>query len=167
MALEIYSDGTEMEVYFAVPSPIGVLPADHRIEAVPLVVADPEDACSPLRSKHLAGEATSWTYGHLNKEGICGVTPLLPACTPYGACTRHADPSRILSTCRTCNMMLYACAGAAVLVKRGGCTFSEKAQAVDVARGAALIVYNNEEGQSGRPGLFLRLSASHAALAHA
>lgn len=41
-------------------------------------------------------------------------------------------------------------AGAAVLVKRGGCTFSEKAQAVDAAHAAALIVYNNDEGQQGR-----------------
>ncbi len=37
-----------------------------------------------------------------------------------------------------------------MLVKRGGCTFSEKAQAVDAAHAAALIVYNNDEGQQGR-----------------
>ena len=55
VALEIYSDDTEMEVYFAVPSPLGVLPSEQRTVAIPLVVADPEDACSPLSSKHLAG----------------------------------------------------------------------------------------------------------------
>ena len=40
-----------------------------------------------------------------------------------------------------------------MLVKRGGCTFSEKAQAVDAARAAALIVYNNDEGQHCRHSL--------------
>ena len=55
VALDIYSDGTEMEVYFAVPSPLGVLPSEQKTEAIPLFVADPEDACSPLNTKHIAG----------------------------------------------------------------------------------------------------------------
>ena len=55
VALELYGDSIETEVYFAVPSPLGVPPSEQRTKAIPLVVADPEDACSPLSSKHLAG----------------------------------------------------------------------------------------------------------------
>lgn len=55
VALEIYSDGIEMNVFFAVPSPLGVLPSEQKTEAIPLFVADPEDACSSLKSKHFAG----------------------------------------------------------------------------------------------------------------
>ena len=40
-------------------------------------------------------------------------------------------------------------AGAAVLVERGSCTFSDKAQAVSAAHAAVMIVYNNDEGRHG------------------
>ena len=42
---------------------------------------------------------------------------------------------------------LMHCAGSAVVVERGGCTFMEKAQALSAAHAAAMIVYNTEEGQ--------------------
>jgi len=38
-------------------------------------------------------------------------------------------------------------AGAAVLVERGSCTFSDKAQALSAAHAAVMIVYNNDEGR--------------------
>ena len=40
-------------------------------------------------------------------------------------------------------------AGAAVLVERGSCTFSDKAQALSAAHAAVMIVYNNDEGRYG------------------
>ena len=43
------------------------------------------------------------------------------------------------------SMMRYA--GSAVVVERGGCTFMEKAQALNAAHAAVMIVYNTEEGQ--------------------
>ncbi len=56
VALEVYGDSTEMDVYFGVPSPLGFLPPQQRAEAISLLVADPEDACNSLSSRHLAGE---------------------------------------------------------------------------------------------------------------
>ena len=41
---------------------------------------------------------------------------------------------------------VMCCAGSAVVVERGGCTFMEKAQALSAAHAAAMIVYNTEEG---------------------
>ncbi len=37
-------------------------------------------------------------------------------------------------------------AGSAVLVERGGCTFLEKARAVQAANASILIVYNDDDG---------------------
>ena len=79
VALEIYSDGIEMEVFFAVPSPLGVLPADHRVEAIPLLVADPEDACSPLSSKHLTGRQMQM-YNTVMITSPVQACPKCPAC---------------------------------------------------------------------------------------
>ena len=39
------------------------------------------------------------------------------------------------------------CAGSAVVVERGGCSFMEKAQTLSAAHAAVMIVYNTEEGQ--------------------
>ena len=64
VALEVYGGGTEMDVYFGVPSPLGYLPAQQRAEAIPLLVADPENACSPLSSRHLAGKHDATTTQH-------------------------------------------------------------------------------------------------------
>lgn len=58
VALEVYGEDTELNVYFAVPSLLGVLPPHQKPSAVRLLVADPEDACSPLRIRHPAGENT-------------------------------------------------------------------------------------------------------------
>ena len=43
--------------------------------------------------------------------------------------------------------IIARCAGSAVVVERGACTFMEKAQALSAAHAAAMIVYNTEEGQ--------------------
>jgi len=56
VALEVYGGGTEMDVYFGVPSPLGFLPPQQRAEAISLLVADPEDACYSSSSRHLAGK---------------------------------------------------------------------------------------------------------------
>ena len=56
VALEVYGKETELNVYFAVPSLLGALPPHQKPSAVPLLVAEPEDACSPLKTRHLAGE---------------------------------------------------------------------------------------------------------------
>ena len=37
-------------------------------------------------------------------------------------------------------------AGSAVLVERGGCTFLEKARAVQAANASILLVYNDDDG---------------------
>lgn len=37
-------------------------------------------------------------------------------------------------------------AGSAVLVERGGCTFTEKSRAVQAANASVMIVYNDDEG---------------------
>lgn len=37
-------------------------------------------------------------------------------------------------------------AGSAVLVERGGCTFTEKAKAVQAANASVMIVYNDDDG---------------------
>ena len=58
VALEVYGEDTELNVYFAVPSLLGVLPPQQKPSAVPLLVAHPEDACSPLKTRHLAGKDT-------------------------------------------------------------------------------------------------------------
>ena len=56
VALELTGEGIDMDVYFAIPSPFGLVPPQQRPEALPLTVADPEDACSPLGSRHFAGK---------------------------------------------------------------------------------------------------------------
>ena len=58
VALEITGEGIDMDVYFGIPAPFGLLLPQQRLEALPLTVADPEDACSPLASRHYAGEET-------------------------------------------------------------------------------------------------------------
>ena len=51
-------EGIDMHVYFGIPAPFGLQLPQQRPEALPLTVADPEDACSPLASRHYAGEET-------------------------------------------------------------------------------------------------------------
>ena len=147
VALEIYGDGIEMEVYFAVPSPLGVLPPGHRSEAVPLIVADPEDACSPLSSRHLAGKLMKYPDMSDSAKVLWSSPPV------HTGVKRDVYGSEILfkldqHACHVSVESIFV-AGAALLVKRGGCTFSEKAQAAAAAHAAALIVYNNDEGLQG------------------
>ena len=52
------------------------------------------------------------------------------------------------SACKVAFTVLHAAvpAGCAVLVERGGCTFLEKARAVQAANASKLIAYNDDEG---------------------
>jgi hypothetical protein len=42
--------------------------------------------------------------------------------------------------------MLCGCAGTAVLVERGNCSFYDKYTAIVAANGSAMLLYNNEPG---------------------
>ena len=80
VALEVTGEGIDMDVFFAISSPFGLLPPQQRPEALPLTVADPEDACSPLGSRHFAGKKTDRWLGDLHARGL--LSPFLP-CLPH------------------------------------------------------------------------------------
>lgn len=82
VALEVYGEDSDMDVYFGIPSPLGLLPAQQRPEAVPLLVAEPGDACFPLSSRHLAG--TFWLMLIFHSINNCDLSLLTAAvqCSP-------------------------------------------------------------------------------------
>ena len=75
-------------------------------------------------------------------------SPWMPAFCRQRCCSRAQVPGCMQGlTGYAVAESIMRCAGSAVVVERGGCTFLEKAQALSAAHAAAMIVYNTEEGQ--------------------